>query len=92
MSVAHVRTAMSLATTLDVSLGGIRFQCVGLDVAVGDVVRVELTLEDQTFEVVGTLVRVTELDAFAQEVALAFSEIEAHTQHLLGELLSPDDD
>ncbi len=91
MSVARIDTSSSLATGLDVSLGGIRFQCVGLDLEVGDVVRVGLTLEDQTFSVVGTLLRVTELDAFALEVALAFHEIDPDTQSLLEEILSPED-
>ena len=92
MSVAHVDAPAALATALNLSRGGIRFQCVGLEVEVGDTVRVELTIEDQTLAVVGTLIRVTELDAFAQDVALAFSEVDADTLQLLEDAFSPSDD
>ena len=92
MSVAHVDAPTALATTVDVSRGGIRFQCVGLEVEVGQTIRVELTLEDQTLNVIGTLVRVTELDAFAQDVALAFSDVDPDTQQLLEDVLAAGDD
>ena len=87
MSIAPVDSRHGLGTAVDVSTTGIRFQCVGLEVEVGDTIRVELTLEDQTFTLVGTLVRVTELDAFAQDVALAFTEIDSETQSQLESLL-----
>jgi len=73
----------TLASALDLSRGGIRFQCVGLEVEQGERLRVTLTLGDQTVDVNGVLVRVTELDAFTQEVALSFGRIDNETLALL---------
>jgi hypothetical protein len=44
---------------------------------------VTLELEGQPVTVVGQLVRVTELDAFSQEVALAFLEVDPEALALL---------
>lgn len=83
VSIARVDTRQALAQALDVSIGGIRFQCVGLEVELGELLRVLLTIGDRTLSVVGRLVRVTELDGFTQEVALSFTEIDADTLRFL---------
>jgi hypothetical protein len=83
VSIARVDTREALAQALDVSIGGIRFQCVGLEVELGETLRVLLTIGDRTLSVVGKLVRVTELDGFTQEVALAFSEIDPEALRFL---------
>ena len=79
--------ARSLAHALDVSIGGIRFQCVGLEVDLGETLRVQLTIGDRTIQVVGKLVRVTDLDGFTQEVALSFTEVDAETLRFLTQSL-----
>ncbi|MFI5316128.1 MAG: PilZ domain-containing protein [Myxococcota bacterium] len=79
VSIARVDTRESLAHALDVSIGGIRFQCVGLEVDLGETLRVQLTIGSRTILVVGRLVRVTELDGFTQEVALSFTEVDPET-------------
>jgi hypothetical protein len=83
VSIARLGAQGALASALDLSRGGIRFQCVGLEVEQGERLRVTLTLGDQTAEVTGTLVRVTELDAFTQEVALCFNRLDQETRALL---------
>lgn len=83
VSIARVDTREALAQALDVSIGGIRFQCVGLEVELGEVLRVLLTIGDRTLSVVGKLVRVTELDGFTQEVALSFTEIDPEALRFL---------
>ena len=88
VSIARVDTREALAQALDVSIGGIRFQCVGLEVELGEVLRVLLTIGDRTLSVVGKLVRVTELDGFTQEVALSFTEIDAEALRFLSSNLS----
>jgi hypothetical protein len=87
VSIARVDTNGALGYALDVSIGGIRFQCVGLEVELGELLRVQVTLDDRTVSVVGKLVRVTELDAFTQEVALAFTEVDPETLRLLSDSL-----
>ena len=83
VSIARVDTREALAQALDVSIGGIRFQCVGLEVELGETLRVLLTIGDRTLSVVGKLVRVTELDGFTQEVALSFTEIDPEALRFL---------
>ncbi len=78
------------ATGLDVSGVGIRFQCAGLRVRVGDTLRVELTLENQAFYVIGKAIRMIRLDESLQEVALAFSEVDLDLERLLEEALDAD--
>jgi PilZ domain len=64
-------------------VGGIRFQCVGLEVDLGETLRVQLTIGSRTIQVEGQLVRVTELDGFTQEVALAFTNVDPETLRFL---------
>ena len=83
VSIARVNTREALAHALDVSIGGIRFQCVGLEVELGEMLRVQLTIGDRTVSVIGKLVRVTELDGFTQEVALTFTDVDSETLRFL---------
>jgi len=83
VSIARLGSESALASAMDLSRGGIRFQCVGLEVEQGERLRVTLTLGDQTVDVSGVLVRVTDLDAFTQEVALSFGRIDNETLALL---------
>lgn len=87
VSIARVDSPGMLASALDLSAGGIRFQCVGLDLELGETIRVELTLNRQTVCVVGELVRVTDLDGFTQEVALTFLHIDPAAMQLLDAVL-----
>jgi hypothetical protein len=87
VSIARVDRRESLAHALDVSIGGIRFQCVGLEVELGETLRVQLTIGARTILVEGQLVRVTDLDGFTQEVALSFTSVEPETlRYLAGNL------
>ena len=83
VSIARVHEREAHAHALDVSIGGIRFQCVGLEVDLGEELRVQLTIGDRTVSVIGKLVRVTELDGFTQEVALTFTEVDSETLSFL---------
>ena len=83
VSIARVDTRETLAHALDVSIGGIRFQCVGLEVDLGETLRVQLTIGARTILVEGELVRVTELDGFTQEVALNFTRVDPETLRYL---------
>ncbi len=87
VSIERISKPRGLAHALDLSMAGVRFQCVGLELDPGETVRVQLNLSDRTVSVVGTLVRVTELDAFSQEVALTFTDVDTETQELLRDAL-----
>ncbi len=83
VSVARASVVDVAAQALDVSLGGLRFEVEGLELQLDDTVRVTLELEGQPITVIGQLVRVTELDAFTQEVALAFLEVDPEALAIL---------
>ena len=83
ISIAPVDARDVLANAVDLSIGGIRFRCLGLKLEQGEMRRVQLSLDDRTVSVVGRIVRVTELDAFAQDVGLAFVEVDPETLHFL---------
>lgn len=75
-----------LAQGHDVSLGGIRFQVVGCEIDLGDLLRVFFNVEDETVSAVGRVVWATEIDAFTIDVGLEFLEIDSRTSALLGRL------
>ena len=85
-AVFGVQPSPSQATGIDISASGIRFLCEGMGVAVGDTLSLNLALEGQTFDVVGTVVRATELEGSAQELALAFTEISPEALELIEQL------
>ncbi len=72
-----------MAQTVDLSTAGVRFQCMGLEVGVGDSLRVHMTLEERTFCALGRVVRATDLDAFTQEIALQLVNLDAQARQLL---------
>ena len=87
VSVARASMVDVAAQALDVSLGGLRFEVEGLDLQLEDTVRVTLEIEGQLLTVVGQLVRVTDLDDFAQEVAMAFLEVDDDAMSIMEESL-----
>ncbi len=80
-----------LAHALDLSMGGIRFQCVGLDAKPGEILKVVLTLREDTRTLIGQITRAEKLDEFTQEVALCFVKMDDDTRRYLEENLPVDD-
>jgi len=91
ISIGRLDSREGLAHALDLSLGGIRFQCVGLDVQVGEMLKVTLTLAESTYALVGQIMRVVDLDEFTQEVALSFVKMDDETRRVLEDNLPLDD-
>lgn len=87
ISIARVDSGDALGCAVDVSLGGIRFQAVGLEFQIGEVLRVTLNLGGTEVSALAKLVRITPLDAFTNELALAFVEVDATTLKLLEDYL-----
>jgi len=75
--------ASSLAHTVDISRGGMRFQCVGLDIYRGEALRVRFSLGKDMFDLYGTAVRIEDLDTFAREVGLSFNGLDPGEEALL---------
>ncbi len=74
---------------VNVSVGGICFDCPGVDMRPDDKLELEVTLDKRTILAVGTVVRVTDGEDGLRRVALCFDE---DTQRLLAESLPTDGD
>ena len=90
VSIARVNRDDVVGHAQDVSIGGIRFRCVGLEVDPGELLRVTMNLEGEVVSVIGELKRVTDLDAFTQEFALSFVEVDPSSAEKLEGLLPED--
>jgi hypothetical protein len=61
----------------NVSASGIRFEAVGVELALGDVIRVTFSVGDETLVAVAQVVWSTEIDPITTDVGLEFVEIDA---------------
>ncbi len=83
VSIARAGSANVVGHTVDLSLGGIHFVCPTLEVEIGELLHVTLDLRGTKVSMAGKVVRVTNPNAFARELALAFVQMEARTLELL---------
>jgi hypothetical protein len=89
ISFAPVDARDLLGVSRNVSQGGIRFEAVGCEIDLGDVVRVTFNLGDQTVVAVGRVAWATELDPITLDVGLEFLEIDPLALRLLDEFSDP---
>ncbi len=90
ISMKEVKAALTCprpSAAVDISLGGIRFCSPVLQIGVGETLHIELVLDGSSAHVVGTVVRVTEVDDSTQEISLAFSYLDPETRRLLEKVL-----
>jgi len=92
VSLARLDTETALAHAIDLSMVGVRFRCVGLSLRERDVVKVTFTFEERSVTVIGQIVRETELDQIAQEVAIQFLKMADDTREFLMQNLPPEGD
>jgi hypothetical protein len=76
ISYAHVSHADQLAVSRDISPGGIRFEAVGCEIALGDTVRVTFNIGERTVVAVGRVSWATETDPITLDVGIEFIEID----------------
>ena len=76
MSFAQLDRPDQLAIGRDLSSGGIRFDAVGCEIELGDVLRVTFNIEGQTVVAVGKVVWATETDPISTEVGIEFIDID----------------
>jgi hypothetical protein len=92
ISFAPVDDRDLLGVSRDVSPGGIRFEAVGCEIDLGDVLRVTFNVGDHTVVAVGTVVWSTEVDPITIDVGIEFLEIDPEVLRMLedvGEMLPP---
>ena len=76
ISFSHVEDESRLGVSKNLSAGGICFEVIGCEVAMGDVLRLTFNVLDETIVAVGRVSWATDIDAFTQEVGLEFIEID----------------
>jgi hypothetical protein len=91
ISFAPVSERDVLGVGRDVSSGGIRFEAVGCEIDLGDVLRVTFNVGDQTVVATGRVIWSTEIDAISADVGIEFIDIDPAAQQLLEELASEGD-
>ena len=83
ISFTTVVGSSSLAQSRDASLGGIRFEAVGCNLMIGDLIRVSFNIDGETIEAVGRVVRLRPMDPITTDVSLAFELIDPWAARLL---------
>ena len=73
------------AQAVNLSMGGICFQWDSHEVQLRELLTVTLNLEGTEVSLVGKVVRITDRGPFVQELALAFTELDAKVIELLQE-------
>lgn len=90
ISFAEVDHPGQLAVSKNLSTGGIRFEVVGIEIELGDVLRITFNVGDQTVVATGMVVWATDTDPITQEVGIEFHEIDPEAVRLLEETLEPE--
>jgi hypothetical protein len=90
ISFAEIDRPDQLGRGKDVSSGGIRFEAIGCEIALGDVLRVTFNVLKQTVVATGLVVWATESDPISIDVGLEFIEIDPMALQLLNESSSPE--
>jgi len=85
ISFAYCDDGDRLAVSRDVSVGGIRFEAVGCEIHLGEMLRVTFNVGESTVVAVGKVVSATEIDPITSDIGIEFVEVEPHTLRMLEE-------
>jgi hypothetical protein len=88
ISFAPVDARDLLGVSRNLSLGGIRFEAVGCEIDLGDVLRVTFNVGDATVVAIGRVAWSTEVDPITTDVGLEFVEIDDEAARLIEEILA----
>ena len=86
---AEVDGADQLAVSKNISTGGISFEAVGIEINLGDVLRVTFNIDDMMIVATGKVVWATDTDPITQEVGIEFYEIDPDAARMLEEAIEP---
>jgi Tfp pilus assembly protein PilZ len=90
ISFAEIDQSDQLAVSKNLSTGGISFEAVGVEISLGDVLRITFNVGDRTVVATGKVVWATETDPITQEIGIEFHEIDPEAVRLLEEAIEPD--
>ncbi|MDH3286037.1 MAG: PilZ domain-containing protein [Acidobacteriota bacterium] len=85
LSITPVDRPPAMGLSVDVSEGGVRLQCVGVELAVDQLVEIAITAARDTKIFIGRVVRIYDLDGHSMEVGVAFEDVDADDQQFLRE-------
>lgn len=88
ISFAPVETRDLLGVSRNLSLGGIRFEAVGCEIDLDEVLRVTFNIGEETVVAVGKVVWSTEIDPITTDVGLEFIEIDPEAAQMIEEILA----
>jgi hypothetical protein len=86
ISFAPVDARDLLGVGRNLSAGGIRFEAVGCEIDLGDVLRVTFNIGEHTAVAVGRVVWATEVDPITTDVGIEFLEIDPAVLRMLEEV------
>ena len=87
ISFAEVDAIDRLGVSKNLSSGGISFEAVGIEINLGDVLRITFNVGDHTVVATGKVVWATDTDPITQEVGIEFHEIDPEAIRLLDEAI-----
>jgi len=90
ISFAEVNRPDQLAISKNLSTGGISFEAVGIDIQLGDVLRVTFNVGDRTVVATGKVMWATDTDPITTEIGIEFHEIDPEALRLLEETIEPE--
>lgn len=85
ISFAEIDRPDRLAVSKNISEGGIRFEAVGCEINLGDVLRVTFNVGEHTVVATGRVVWATETDPISQDVGIEFIEIDPRAVQIMEE-------
>ena len=86
VSFAAISGGQRLASARDISRGAIRFEVLGCEINLGEVLSVTFNLESRTVVAVGRVAWATEIDALSTDVGIEFLELDPVASRFLDEL------
>jgi hypothetical protein len=89
ISFAEIDRPDQLAISKNLSTGGISFEAVGVEINLGDVLRVTFNVGDHTVVATGKVMWATDTDPITQEVGIEFHEIDPEAVRLLEDVIEP---
>jgi len=90
VSFAPVDTRDLLGVSRDMSAGGIRFEAVGCEIDLDEMLRVTFSVGAQTVVAIGRVIWSTEIDPLTLDVGLEFVEIDPEAVAILDEVTAPE--
>ncbi len=85
ISFALLEKTDQLGVSKNVSAGGIRFEAVGCELNLGDIIRVTFNVGQHTVVAVATVNWATEVDPLTLDIGLEFNEIDPEALRILEE-------